>query len=106
MLHLLYPHRGDISSPIHMTYTPKSSKERIEHRLKIAQGHLRKVLEMVETDEYCINIIHQSQAVQKALKEVDHLILEEHLRCCVADSIKSGSHDKAILEVMEVFKKS
>jgi DNA-binding FrmR family transcriptional regulator len=88
-----------------MSYTPKSQKERLLHRLKITQGHLKKVVQMVESDSYCIDVIHQSQAVQKALKEVDALVLEEHLNGCVTRSIMEGKKDEAISEVMNVFKK-
>lgn len=87
-------------------YKPKDTKERIPHRLKIAQGHLKKVLTMLETDEYCIDILHQSQAVQKAIKETDHLILENHLQSCVANAINKGKKDEVISEIMQVFKKN
>jgi DNA-binding FrmR family transcriptional regulator len=87
-------------------YTPKNTKERITHRLKIAQGHLKKVIEMIEADEYCIDVLHQSQAVQKALKETDNVILENHLKTCVSDAIKNGESEKAIHEIMQVVKKS
>ncbi|MEO6508697.1 MAG: metal-sensitive transcriptional regulator [Patescibacteria group bacterium] len=89
-----------------MGYRPKDTKERLLHRLKIARGHLNKVINMVEEDQYCIDVIHQSQAIQKALKEVDNLTLENHLNGCVAESIKNGNKDEAILEVMNIFKKS
>lgn len=89
-----------------MAYRPKDTKERLLHRLKIARGHLDKVITMVEQDQYCIDVIHQSQAIQKALKEVDTLTLENHLHGCVAESIKNGKKDEAILEVMHIFKKS
>lgn len=86
-------------------FQPKDIKERTVHRLKIARGHLDKVISMVEKDEYCINVLHQSQAVQAALKETDAVILENHLKTCVADSMKSGNQEEAIKEVMEVFKR-
>ncbi|MBP9813655.1 metal-sensitive transcriptional regulator [Candidatus Woesebacteria bacterium] len=89
-----------------MAYRPKNTKERILHRLKIAQGHLKKVIEMVEKDEYCIDVIHQTQAIQNALKEVDNVILENHLKGCVADSIREGKQDEAVAEVMNIFRKS
>lgn len=89
-----------------MAYRPKDTQERILHRLKIAQGHLKKVIQMVESDEYCIDVLHQSQAVQKALKETDNLMLENHLKSCVSDAIQSGKQDQAITEVLEVFRKS
>ncbi len=77
----------------------------ILHRLKIAKGHLDKVIDMVSKDAYCIDVVHQSIAVQSALKKVDELILENHLKTCVADSIKRGESEVAIKEVMEVLKK-
>lgn len=89
-----------------MSYKPKDSKERVLHRLKIARGHLNKVISMIEEDEYCIDVLTQSQAVQKAIKETDNLILENHLKSCVSDSIKNGNSEEAIAEVMNVFKKS
>ena len=89
-----------------MSYRPKDTKERILHRLKIAYGHLGKTISMVESDKYCIDIIHQSQAVQNALKQTDSLILENHLKSCVADAISAGKKDEAISEVMRVLDKS
>lgn len=88
-----------------MTYRPKNDEERILHRLQIAQGHLKKVLKMVENNEYCIDVIHQSQAVQRALEEADALVLENHLNGCVVDHIKKGEAKKSIEEIMNVFKK-
>ena len=80
-------------------------KTNILHRLKIAKGHLEKVIKMVEEDEYCIDIVHQLLAIQSALKNVDEIVLENHLKSCVADSIKRGESEEAIKEVMEVLKK-
>jgi len=89
-----------------MTFRPKDTQERILHRLKISLGHLRKVINMVEKDEYCIDIIHQSQAVQRALKETDSVILENHLKTCVADAIAKGKKNETITEVMNVFNRN
>ena len=86
-------------------YRPKDTQERILHRLKIAQGHLKKVIKMVEEDCYCIDVLHQSQAIQKALKETDHLMLENHLKTCAVDAIGKGRKEEAIREVIQVFKK-
>ncbi|MDO8577181.1 MAG: metal-sensing transcriptional repressor [Candidatus Daviesbacteria bacterium] len=44
-----------------MAYRPKDTEERILHRLKIAKGHLQKIIQMVESGQYCIDVIHQSQ---------------------------------------------
>jgi CsoR family transcriptional regulator, copper-sensing transcriptional repressor len=83
----------------------KDTKQKLIHRLKIADGHLRKIISMVEKDEYCINIVHQSLAVQSALRQVDHLILNNHLKTCVADSIRKGKVEETTEEVMKVIEK-
>lgn len=88
-----------------MTYQPKDQQERIIHRLKIARGHLDKVISMVESDVYCIDIMHQLQAVQSGLKETGNVVLENHLKTCVADAISKGKKEETIKEVMQVFKK-
>jgi len=84
----------------------KTDRERILHRLKIALGHYKKVMKMVEDDVYCIDILHQSQAVQKAMREIDNLLLEQHLAGCVTNAMKKhDNRDQVIKEIMDVFKK-
>ncbi|MBI2008666.1 metal-sensing transcriptional repressor [Candidatus Amesbacteria bacterium] len=70
----------------------KYQRNGVLHRLKIARGHLDKVIRMVQDDEYCIDILTQSQAVQGQLSEVDAKILEKHLSTCVADAMKKGEN--------------
>jgi DNA-binding FrmR family transcriptional regulator len=60
---------------------------------------------MMEDDAYCIDVMHQMQAVESGLKETGNLLLENHLKCCVSDAIKKGEADKSITEIMEVFKR-
>ncbi len=50
--------------------------------------------------------MHQSLAVSAALKKTNELILENHLKTCVADSLKTGDEHMVIEEVMAVLKKS
>ena len=88
-----------------MAYRPKDTQDRIIHRLKIARGHLDKVISMVEKDEYCIDVLHQMQAVESGLKETGNVLLENHLKSCVADAINKGKADESIAEIMQVFKK-
>lgn len=84
----------------------KEFKDKVMHRLSISKGHLEKVIQMFDDNQYCIDIIHQSQAVQAALKKVDELVLENHLKTCVLDASKGDNQKKVLLEVMEVVKKS
>lgn len=82
------------------------SKEEAVRRLSIAQGHLEKVKKMLEDGEYCPDVIHQSQAVQAALKKVDEVILHGHLHHCVLKSMHGDGSEKTVEEIVELFRKS
>ena len=84
----------------------RDNKQNLLHRLKIARGHLEKVIKMVEEDKYCLDVIQQTQAVTSSLEKVSELILENHLKTCVRESIVSGKGiDEKVAEVIEVFKR-
>jgi CsoR family transcriptional regulator, copper-sensing transcriptional repressor len=85
----------------------KDIKQLAGKRLAIIRGHLDKVIKMVEEDVYCPDVIHQSQAVQSALKKVDELILHGHLHSCVLHDIhgSESEKEKLIQEIVEVFRK-
>ncbi|MDQ2893907.1 MAG: metal-sensitive transcriptional regulator [Pseudomonadota bacterium] len=61
------------------------------NRLKRIEGQVRGIAAMVSEDRYCIDILHQVQAVKAALAKVESGILKDHAACCVADAIASGN---------------
>lgn len=85
---------------------PADFKFKLLHRLKIAKGHLEKVIQMVESDRYCIDVLNQSKAVENALKQVDGLLLENHLKTCVIDFVKQNKAQSSIEEIMRIFRKT
>jgi len=60
------------------------------NRLNRIAGQVRGVAKMVEEDRYCIDILHQIQAIKSALLKVESQILKDHAACCVAEAIASG----------------
>ncbi len=86
-------------------HASQDTKQQILHRLKISRGHLDKVIKMVEDNTYCIDVLHQSQAVQSALKHTDRVMLKNHLEKCVVEAIKEGKAEQTIEEIMKVFGK-
>ena len=81
-------------------------KTEAANRLKIVQGHLEKVREMLDSDTYCLDVIHQSRAVQAALKKVDEIVLHGHLHTCVLKDIHGQNSEKMVEEIVDLFKKS
>jgi DNA-binding FrmR family transcriptional regulator len=81
-------------------------KEGLINRLKSIEGHVRGIQRMVDGDVYCIEIINQNLAVQRALEKVNSLILERHLQTCVTTAIRGDDPDdreRVIAEIMTVF---
>jgi DNA-binding FrmR family transcriptional regulator len=77
-----------------------------EKRLKNVEGHLRGIERMLAEDVYCIDIIHQIQAVQAALNKISSMILEEHLNSCVITAIRGedpGERERVLKEISGVF---
>ncbi|MDT8304793.1 MAG: metal-sensitive transcriptional regulator [Anaerolineae bacterium] len=78
----------------------------ISRRLASAAGHLKGIQRMVEEDTYCIDVIHQIDAVQAALHKVSTLMLDNHLHTCVTAAIRGDDPDEReqlLREVTSVF---
>ncbi len=72
----------------------KSAQHRIVDRLRRVEGQVRGISQMVEDDRYCIDILHQLQAVKSALARAEDDILKNHASHCVAEAIASGDADE------------
>ena len=73
-------------------------------RLKKIEGQVRGLQKMIEDDKYCIDIITQTSATRNALKSFEDNILEDHLKTCVVSQVKSNQEDKAVKEILRVYK--
>ena len=65
-------------------YAP--SKDQLLKRLKRIEGQVRGVEKMVDDDRYCIDVLTQISAVQKAIDAVALGLLDDHVRHCVVGS--------------------
>jgi DNA-binding FrmR family transcriptional regulator len=62
-------------------------------RLNKIEGQVRGINRMIEDERYCIDILHQVQAIKSALAKVEDAILKDHAATCVESAI--ASHDEA-----------
>lgn len=83
-------------------------KKRALHRTRIIEGQLRGIEKMIENEEYCVDIITQSLAVQKSLASLNRLLVENHLQTHVAEMYDAGGEQReaAISELVRVFELS
>ena len=80
------------------------SKQKLIRRLKIIEGQVRGLQEMVEKDIYCIDVITQTSAVKQALSGIEDVVMENHLNTCAADQIQKGKSKKATEEILKVYR--
>ena len=86
-----------------------SDKQAIGNRLKRIEGQVRGVQQMVAEDRYCIDILHQIQAVKSALARAEDEILRNHAAHCVAGAIASGDENEQrqkFSELVDLFAKT
>lgn len=81
-------------------------KKQVVRRLKIAEGQIRGLQKMVDNEEYCVGIIHQSLAIKQALSSIEDLILKNHLSTHVIEQVKAGKELKSVKEILEIYKLS
>uniref|UniRef100_A0A831YYL1 Metal-sensitive transcriptional regulator n=1 Tax=candidate division WWE3 bacterium TaxID=2053526 RepID=A0A831YYL1_UNCKA len=81
----------------------KAPKERIQHRLKIIRGQLNGLEKMVNEDRYCMDIFTLSLSIQRALKEMDQLVMKDHIKGCVIEAAKAGKAEKVSKELEGIF---
>ncbi len=61
---------------------------------------------MIDDEEYCMDIITQSLAIQKSLASLNKLILENHLRTHITEMMESkdsSQHQKALAELLKLY---
>ncbi|MBT3328056.1 MAG: metal-sensitive transcriptional regulator [Gemmatimonadales bacterium] len=78
----------------------------IVRRLKSVEGHVRGVERMVGEDAYCIDVVNQILAIQRALKKVSGLVLDQHLHHCVTSAIRGtddNEKEQVLGELLQVF---
>jgi DNA-binding FrmR family transcriptional regulator len=79
------------------------NNHKLIRRLKIVEGQIRGLQEMIEKDTYCIDIITQTSAAKQALSNIEDVLLENHLSHCALKQIKGGNEKKAIGEILKVY---
>lgn len=77
----------------------------MQRRLRRIEGQVRGLQRMVETDQYCVDILVQIAAVRAALDRVGVILLENHTRGCVRRALERPGGDAAIDELVDVLKR-
>lgn len=82
----------------------EDDKVKAQKRLNIIKGQLEGLSKMIDNDEYCIDILNQSLAIQKSLASLDSVLFERHLETHVSHQFEHEPK-KAVTELVALFKR-
>lgn len=86
----------------------EDEKTKLQNRLRRVAGQVAAVERMIDEGAYCIDTLTQIAAATGALGKVGQLILESHIRSCVADAASSpnkADRDEKLEELIRIFRK-
>ena len=79
-------------------------KARIIDRLKKIEGQVRGVQQMIDDSRYCLDEVQQANAIVAAMRQVELLIIEDHLNAGMNFAVKSKDIDAAVKDMMAVLR--
>ena len=82
----------------------KNNKEKVIINLKKARSLIKKQIEMIEEDEYCIDIMQQNLAVMGMLKSSHEKLMKNHLNTCFRDAMETDNEEKKKEMIDEIVK--
>jgi DNA-binding FrmR family transcriptional regulator len=80
-----------------------TDKHELVARLASIEGHIKGIRKMVEDDTYCVDVLKQTFAVERALQKFESEVLRGHLATCVPTGFKQGRNEAMIDELSELF---
>lgn len=89
-----------------MKYTHRSEEDRkrILDRLHRIEGQIRGIEKMIDEDRYCDDVLIQLASVDKSIKSLANLILENHMYSCITKELAKGNLE-AIDEIIQLFRR-
>lgn len=73
---------------------PHETHPEIIKRLKRADGHLRSIIEMIETGRSCVDVAQQLHAVEKAITQAKKTLIQDHLDNCLEEAVGTLARDQ------------
>ncbi len=80
-------------------------KVHAQKRINIIKGQLDGLQKMIDNDEYCMDLLNQSLAIQSSLRSLDTVLFERHLTTHIKEQFKNEP-EKATEELVKLFKRN
>ncbi|WP_280550380.1 MULTISPECIES: metal-sensing transcriptional repressor [unclassified Halomonas] len=72
------------------------SHDDVVKRLKRVDGHLRRVIAMMEEGRPCVDLAQQLHAVEKAVCQAKRTLIQDHLDHCLDDSVAAIAQGQSV----------
>lgn len=82
-----------------MTY-----QQRVRHRSKIIAGQIEGLQKMIESDAYCMDVLTQNLAIQRAVASLNKLVIEHHISTHIKADMESGNASRQARAETELLK--
>ncbi len=75
----------------------------LDARLASIEGHIRGIRKMIADGVYCVDVIKQTYAIERALQRFESELLRGHLATCVPSGYAEGRTEDMNQELAELF---
>lgn len=82
----------------------EDDKKILLNRINRIVGQMNGVKKMVEENRYCDDVLIQLSAIDKSIKSLANIILEEHIHTCVVNDVQNGKLE-TLDEIVDLFKR-
>ena len=79
-------------------------KNKLVARINKLIGQMNGIKKMIEDDRYCDDILIQLSAIDKSIKSLANVILDNHMHTCLIENIENGNYE-VINEIIDLFKR-
>lgn len=79
-------------------------KNKLVTRINKLIGQMNGIKKMIEDDKYCDDILIQLSAIDKSIKSLANVILDNHMHTCLIENIENGNYE-VINEIIDLFKR-
>ena len=85
-------------------FRSEEEKKSLLSRTKRIAGQMNGIARMIEEDRYCDDILIQLSAIDKAIKSLANVILQNHMNTCLIENIQNGN-TKIVDEIVDLFRR-
>lgn len=82
----------------------EEDKKDLTNRLNRCIGQMNGIKKMIDEDRYCDDILIQLSAVNKSIKSIANIVLDNHMHTCLIEHIENKDYE-IIDEIVNLFKR-